>query len=410
MRKLKVNNWLLTLSGLLALALVVSCGGDKKSSGSASSSASCGSGNARSTSSSAVGNRLVIGVEYSGEETKDFRISGGGAQAWLHRPHLETLLTKDCATGEPAGRLAEEWKMSEDGRFINFKLRKGVQFHDGWGEMTAEDVAWNYNVHLKAEPSATSVNARVDNVKVVGPYEVTMQLSEPGSDVLNWVATDMYSTVGIVSKKHWESVGDPKTLNDPMLAGTGPWKLVKWTAGSSILFERVENHWRQTPAFKELEYRILNENSTRLAALLAGEIQITTLPYDLLDTATGRGMSVVKGNLPSFRVWMEFFGCCVRDIATGKYRHPNSPLMDVRVRKALDKAVDRNAINKAFLGGKGEVAVLPHLHPTRDGWDPSWKDRWEKEYGYDPAAAKALLAKLKVIVIAAVKVTSFLNI
>jgi peptide/nickel transport system substrate-binding protein len=178
-----------------------------------------------------------------------------------------------------------------------------------------------------------------------------------------------------------------------MLAGTGPWKLVKWTAGSSILFQRVENHWRKTPNFKELEYRIINENSTRLAALLAGEIHITTLPYDLMDTATGRGMKVVQGNLPAFRVWMEYFGCCVRDIATGQYRHPNSPLMDVRVRKALDKAVDRNALNKAFLGGKGEVAVLSHMHQTRDGWDPAWKDRWEKEYGYDPAAAKALLAE-----------------
>jgi ABC-type transport system substrate-binding protein len=67
--------------------------------------------------------------------------------------------------------------------------------------------------------------------------------------------------------------------------------------------------------------------------------------------------------------------------------------MDVRVRKALSKAVDRNALNKAFLKGTGEVAVLSHMHPTREGWDPSWKDRWEKEYGYDPEAAKALLAQ-----------------
>src|SRR5688572_21970040 len=99
MRRPSVTKWLFALSGAIVMVLVLSCGGDDKSSGSESSkAASCGAAG----SSDFVGNRLVVGVEYSGEETKDFRIAGGGAQAWLHRPHLETLLTKDCETGEPA--------------------------------------------------------------------------------------------------------------------------------------------------------------------------------------------------------------------------------------------------------------------------------------------------------------------
>jgi peptide/nickel transport system substrate-binding protein len=391
MRRSIASEWFLALSGLVLIALVLGCGDDKKSSGAGSSgkASSCET----TAASGFIGNRLIIGLEYSGEETKDFRIAGGGAQAWLHRPHLETLLTKDCESGDAAPRLAEAWEMTPDGRSIRFRIRKGVQFHDGWGEMTAEDVAWNYNVHLKSEPAASSINGRVERVDVVGPYEIVMHLVQPGSDMLDWIATDMYSTAGIVSKRHWESVGDPKTLRDPMLAGTGPWKLTEWVAGRHIRFERVENHWRKTPSFKQLEYRIINETSTRLAALLAGEIHITPLPTDLMDVAVGRGMQVATGNLPANRVWMEFWGCCVRDIHTGEYRHPNSPLMDVRVRKALSKAVDRHALNKAFLGGTGELAILPHMHPSREGWDPSWKERWEREYGYDPEAARALLAQ-----------------
>jgi len=116
------------------------------------------------------------------------------------------------------------------------------------------------------------------------------------------------------------------------------------------------------------------------------------VPWDIHKTAVDRGMKVLTGKVPAFHVWMEFFGAGARDPATGKFRHPNSPLLDVRVRKALNKAIDREAINKSFLGNEAEVMLLNHMHPTREGWDPSWQRRWKDEYGYDPAAAKALLS------------------
>jgi ABC-type transport system substrate-binding protein len=337
-----------------------------------------------------VVDRFVIGVEYSGEETLDYMIGGGGAQSWLHRPHLETLLAKDRMTNKATARLAEEWTISDDGLEITFKLRQGVKFHDDWGDFTAEDVAWNYDVHKRLEESS-SVNRAVESVEVVGPNEVKFVLTRPDATILDSIFTDQYSTSGLVSKKHFEAVGNPTDLSSEMLASTGAWKLTEWAAGTHILFERNESHWAQVPAFKELEYRILNETSTRLSALLAGEIHATTLPWDLHGTAEERGMKVLTGPIPAFHVWMEFFGAGARDPATGEFRHPDSPLLDLRVRKALNKAIDRDALNESFLGGNAEVMRLNHMHPTREGWDPAWEQRWEEEYGFDPDAAKALL-------------------
>jgi ABC-type transport system substrate-binding protein len=340
----------------------------------------------------AVVDRLVVGVNYTGAETNDYRLHTG-AESWLLRPQYETLVTIDRMTGKFAPQLAKEWEFSRDGKQIRFKLQEGVQFHDGYGEMTAEDIAWNYNVHKKAEPIMTTIIQTVDKVEVVNPYEVIMHLYRPERDNREFIFTDHYITAAIVSKKHWEAMGDSRDLRGHILAGTGPWQLTSREAGSFLRFKRVENHWRQTPEFKEMEYRIINENSTRLSALLANEVHLTNLPPDLVDTGLDRGMKQILGNVPAFRAWMDFWGCCVINVRTGKYRHPESPLLDLKVRKALNKAIDRDALNKAFLRNEAETSYSAHINDKREGWDPNWEKRWKSEYGYDPKAAKDLLAQ-----------------
>jgi ABC-type transport system substrate-binding protein len=187
-------------------------------------------------------------------------------------------------------------------------------------------------------------------------------------------------------------MGDPIGIDTPPPAGTGPWKFVDRASGEYIRFERFEDHWRKVPDFRELEIRFVSETSTRMSGLLANESHMTILPPDLYSTVQDRGMEVITATANAVRVYLRYYGGTAQyNIQTGEPWFPDSPFLDLRVRKALNKAIDRDALNEAFLGGKGELGILASHHPTRPGWDPSWEERFEEEYGYDPDAARALL-------------------
>jgi ABC-type transport system substrate-binding protein len=404
---------LLAATGATAIgaALLAACGDDDEepasttgastgatgTTGATGATGSTGTGTTGATGATGATNQgtpvtdtLIVGANYNGQETNDYRLHGG-VESWILRPHYETLITLDRDSGQYAPRLAKSWEISDDGLEFTFQLQEGVMFHDDWGEMTAEDVVWNYMVHKPASEEADLIRNTVENVEALGPYEVKFTMKFPIRDERDFVFTDKYITAAIVSKKHWEAAGDSNDISGHILAGTGPWKLVEREAGSFLRFEAVQDHWRHTPEFKTLEYRIINENSTRLSALLAEEIQMTFLPPDLEQTARDRGMEKIVGNVNANRVWMDFWGCCVIDAQTGEYRHPEAPLLDHRVRKAMNKAIDRDALNQAFMGGEGVLAYNAHINENREGWDPSWVERWEDEYGYDVDAAKALM-------------------
>jgi len=163
-----------------------------------------------------------------------------------------------------------------------------------------------------------------------------------------------------------------------------------------VLFEQTPGpHWRQSFEFPELELRFQREASTRLAGLLAGEIHGTTLSQDLMAEAQTKGFQVLRNRAPLLRAYLGMSCCFVNqpgDPAQG-YKNPDSPLMDVRVRRALNKAINRDELNKAFFAGKGETMVNSHFHPTWPGWNPEWEKRFPDEYGYDPAKARELLTE-----------------
>ena len=102
-----------------------------------------------------------------------------------------------------------------------------------------------------------------------------------------------------------------------------------------------------------------------------------------------------KGRAAGLRVFLNMQCCFLNDPNDGGkgYMYPDSPLMNVKVRQALNKAIDRDALNKAFFAGKGETMLVNHFHPSRLGWNPEWERRWKDSYGYDQTAAKRLLAE-----------------
>jgi peptide/nickel transport system substrate-binding protein len=307
----------------------------------------------------------------------------------------ENLIGIDAQTGKYAPQLATEWNVEPDGRSFRFKLRRGVAFHGGWGEFTARDVVHSWQDARKDDATGSQnllLRGTVDDVEIINDHEVVFRLNKPDID-FEEVVSQIQAGMMIMSKAHFDTAGDPSLQASP-IAGTAPYQFKERSQGSFIRFQRnPAQHWRVAPDFEEFEFRFQSESSARLAGLLTGETQMTTLPSDLLPQAESSGFKRVQGRVPSVRTFLSI-QCCFVDVQSGAYPVPSaSPLLDVRVRRALNKAINRNELNRAFFAGKGELMYLNHFSPAREGWNPEWVTRFPEEYGYDAARARALLAE-----------------
>ena len=339
--------------------------------------------------------RLVMGVAPPNEESNSPRFYGQPA-AWQLRPMYEFLIGMDPQTGKPIPQLATEWKLEPDGKSYRFKLRQGVQFQDGMGEFTAKDVVFTWQHETLPETTqgeTTYWKDLVQSVDIVNDYEVVFNLKRPDGVFLSAIS-EAQAGMEIRSKASYDKQGEP-TMQGRPLAGTGPYQFKERSQGAFIRFERVPfKQWRVTPDFPEFEYRFQKEASTRLAALLAGEVQITSLPTDLQKQVEKQNFKTVNGRVQGLRTFMQFHCCYLNDPANPESgnKYPDSPLQDVRVRRALNVAINRDELNKAFFGGKGDLMRQCHLNPSRPGWNPEWQTKFNDEYGFNPAKARQLLA------------------
>ena len=189
------------------------------------------------------------------------------------------------------------------------------------------------------------------------------------------------------------SAGEPKTIDGGGVAGTGPYQWKERKASSYLRMERVPyKHWKVTPDFPEVEFRMVNEASTRLAGLLAGEIHITDVPSDLQPQAERAGMKRIANQAKSPRV-MGTFLCCYPDPNSNQWpMYPDSALLNPKVREALNRSVNREELGKAFAPRRDPLYVS-HFNEQRPAWDATWQSRFNDMYGYNPDKAKALLAE-----------------
>ena len=338
-------------------------------------------------------NRVVMAVPAPSTESNQPR-NIGQTTMWQIAPMYEYLIHLDANNGKLVPGLATEWNVAPDAGSIRFKLRQGVEFQGGNGQFTAKDVvhSWKDLTQQDATAGYQVVLARrtIKDVETVSDSEVVLRLQAKDSDLINMIS-QAQGGFEIMSKAHFDKAGDP-SLTTPPIAGTGPYQYKARSQGQNFVFERVPyKHWRVTPDFPEFEFRWVKEASTRLASLIAGEVHVTSLPSDLLPQATKAGHKIVVGKVPALRTFVSIWCCYLKD---SKYVFPDSPLADVRVRKALNKALDRDALNKAFFQGKGTLTYgFNHIPETHAGFNPQWKERFKDEYGYDPAKAQQLLAE-----------------
>src|SRR5690349_16881371 len=276
--------------------------------------------------------------------------------------------------GKPmAPSLAESWTASKDGLVYEFVLRKNVRFHNG-AIMTAEDVKYSFERYRGA--SASLLKAKVARVEVVDPLRVRFTLKQAWPDFLAFYATPATGAGWIVPKKYVEKVGEEGFKKSPV--GAGPYKFASFTPGIELVFEAFDQYWRKPPSVKHLVFKVIPEETTRLAALKRGEVDIVysvrgELAEELQRTSElTLKPAVVQG---------------VFNIYFPDQWDPKSPWHDERVRRAASLAIDRDGINQAVTLGYSLVTGNPVV---ADNYEFFWQP---PPPVYDPDKAKQVLAE-----------------
>ena len=272
-------------------------------------------------------------------------------------------LTRIGETGAIEPQLATSWDISADGLVYTFNLKSGVKFHDGT-DLSAEDVVFSFD--RARAPDSTNAQkglfAAIDKVEAVDPTTVRVTLSRPEGALLFNLGWGDAVIVGP------ESAADNKA--NPI--GTGPFKFVRWVKGDRV--ELVRNDDRAKLAAVTIKF--ISDPSAQVAALLAGDIDglpNTAAPESLIQFQNDDRFEVVVGSTEGETI-----------LSTNNKR---PPFDDVRVRRAIAHALDRQAIVDGAMFGHG-TPIGSHFAPHH----PASVDLTGL-YPRDPAKAKALLAE-----------------
>jgi peptide/nickel transport system substrate-binding protein len=285
---------------------------------------------------------------------------------------LHDALLKPMPGNAMAPSLAESWTASKDGLTYEFVLRKGVKFHNG-ETLTAEDVKFSFDRYRGA--SAGLLKAKVARVDVVDPLRVRFVLKQPWPDFMTFYATPATGAAWIVPKKYVEQVGEEGFKKAPI--GAGPYRFAAFKPGIELTVEAFDGYWRKAPAIKTLVFRVIPDESTRLAALKRGEV-------DAAYSVTGALAEELK-RTPGLRLAPTYFTFTTWLLFTEQW-DPKSPWHDKRVRLAANLAIDRAGINQAAYLGLSKLA----FSFVPQGMDFFWAP---PPYPYDVKRAKALLAE-----------------
>jgi len=323
----------------------------------------------------------LAGCGNTAPQTKDEIVIAQGVDATTLDPHMHAETTTTNVTSQIFDRLLvrdAEMKLQPqlalsvtalDELTWEVKLREGIKFHNG-EPLDAEVV--KYNIDRIIDPTVRSPQAgnfsSVDRVEVVDQYTVKIYTKTP------YPILPSRLNLQIVPKAYIEENGMEYFATHPV--GTGPYKFVSWTKDEAVVLEANEDYWQAAPAIKKVTIKPIPESSTRVAELQTGSVDliVNVPPHQAQELDSGSGTKVVKTQSGRYITIV---------LVTGK----GGPLDDVRVRQALNYAVDVPAIIASVLDGHGYPSTQP-LTPLDFGYNPAVKG-----YSYDPEKARQLLAE-----------------
>lgn len=322
----------------------------------------------------AVADTINIGLS-SGAGNLDPVRSNSGPDLELTRQIFDTLVVRDPDTGRYEPHLATSWELLNDTTW-RLHLRQGVNFHNG-EPFNAE--AAKFSIERYVDPSLKSPHAGIlgfiDRVEVVDEFTIDVVTKAPYPVFLAHLSPGATGMILMLPPNYVNEKGDETFAKQPI--GTGPFKLADWVDGSHVALKANEDYWKGAPRIDDVVFRFVPENSTRVSALLAGDLDvIETVPVDLIP--------LIEKSSTASTVVSETGGLVVM-MQLNPASHP--ALADKRVRKAMNHAVDIDTIIEALLGGQAARRAVP-VDPSVIGARQDLPT-----FAYDPELARKLLAE-----------------
>lgn len=249
--------------------------------------------------------------------------------------------------------LAQSWKLVDNFTW-EFRLRKGVTFHDG-SPFTADDVLFTIDrvPNVPNSPNSFSQYTRgIEKITKVDDHTIVVRTKEPNPQLPN----DL-SNVWIISAKAAKGAATADFNSGKAAIGTGPYKLVEWVNGERLVVERNDKYWGPKPHWARVTERVIAKDPTRLAALLSGQVDaIDAVPIPDLERLRKEGRFALYRGAAALVHYIALDSA--RDVSpfvTAKDGKPlaTNPLKDPRVRKALSLAINRDALVKRVMEGSG---------------------------------------------------------
>ena len=307
--------------------------------------------------------RIAIGAD---PESLDPVLASSSPAAMVMVHMMETLFEM-TPEGDIVPLLAEDYSVSEDGLTYELYLREGVYFHDG-EPFNAEAVKFNLERLIEDEAVFSFLINRITEIEVIDEYTISLSTDEPFAPILAHLSHDFIS---MISPAAVERYGDDVGSNP---VGTGKFKFEGWSRGEAVIMSRNDDYWGEPAYLDTVRILIVPEESTRVVMLETGEAHaIMSVPPRDVDRLT-ENPNITIENVPSLRT-----------LYVGLHAQ-SEPFDDVRVRQAVNYAVDTESIVENIIDGAGRPSDAP-ISPDIFGYSG------QELYQHNPERARELLAE-----------------
>jgi len=286
---------------------------------------------------------------------------------------VEPLLWNNPATDKNEPFLAESWELTGP-TSMKISVRKGVSFTNG-EPLNADAVVNSVKVFMDAKvtPAYSLFATAIDRVEKIDDMTVVIHTKNPYPPF-----ELMLTQIHVTPPVYWASAGPDGFGQKPV--GTGPFRFVEWIKDNRLVMDRNPQYWGKAPVgIDRLVFKPVPDDTSRVAGLTTGEYDVAiNIPINAIDQINAqKDRTIVQ--TPSYRIFQ---------LILSSIEEHKSPLLDKRVRQAVNYAIDKKAIIDSLFSGRAFALNGQLLRKEQLGFDPSLKD-----YAFDPVKAKALLTE-----------------